>query len=140
VRLRAEDGSATTELVLVTPLLIILLLFATLAGRLALSRSDVQGAARDAARAASIERSPTAARLAAVDAAKDNLERSGTSCGDLRVEPDLTDFQPGGSVQVKVTCQVPLGDLMLLRLPASSKEVAATAVEVIDLYREAPPS
>jgi hypothetical protein len=124
--------------VLVTPLIIILLLFATLAGRLALSRNDVQGAARDAARAASIARTPGAARVAALDAASDNLERSGTSCEDLRVVPDLDHFEPGGSVQVKVTCQVPLGDLMLLRVPSSSKQVEATAVEVIDVYREAP--
>jgi hypothetical protein len=141
VNLRAEDGSATTELVLVTPLLIILLLFATMAGRLALSRSDVQEAARDAARAASIERTADGADAAARAAAQANLEQSGTKCDDLHVEwQDPGDFKPGGSVAFKVTCQVPLGDLMLLRLPGGAKEVSATAVEVIDVYREAPAS
>jgi Flp pilus assembly protein TadG len=135
VRLRDERGSATTELVLVTPVLILLLLFVTLAGRLALTRGDVEGAARDAARAASVERNPTAAGAAARDAASANLERAGTSCGDLVVVPDTSDFRSGGSVSVTVTCNIRLGDLMLLRIPAT-RSVTATAVEVLDVYRE----
>jgi Flp pilus assembly protein TadG len=136
VRLRAEDGAVTTELVLVTPVLIILLLFVVMAGRIALAKGDVEGAARDAARAASIARTAGGAEAAARDAATANLEREGTSCGTLDVVTDLGDFHPGGSVSVTLTCHVGLGDLMLLRLPAT-KSISATSVEVIDVYREA---
>lgn len=135
MKLRDERGSATTELVLITPLLIILLLFVTLAGRLALVRGDIEGAARDAARAASIARSAGEAGEAARQAASDNLERAGTTCGRLEVQPDVADFRAGGSVAVSVTCHVALGDLLLLRVPAT-RSVEATAVEVVDLYRE----
>jgi Flp pilus assembly protein TadG len=138
VSLRSEDGAATTELVLITPVLIILLLFVTLAGRLALTRGDVEGAARDAARAASIARTSAQAVSDARAAAAANLERSGTPCGELVVRPDVSNFRSGGSVSVSVTCNVRLGDLMLLRVPAT-RSVEATAVEVIDVYREAAP-
>jgi Flp pilus assembly protein TadG len=137
-RLSEERGAATTELVLVTPLLIVLLLFVALAGRLALVRGDIEGAARDAARAASLARSPSAAAEAARDAAAANLSRSGTPCGQLDVQPDTSDFRAGGTVSVDVTCHVPLGDLILLRVPAT-RSVQATAVEVLDVYREFEP-
>lgn len=130
-----ERGSATTELVLITPVLIVLLLFVTLAGRLALVRGDVEGAARDAARAASIARSARAAGAAATEAATTNLDREGTPCGRLEVESDVGSFRAGGSVAVRVRCHVQVGDLALLRLPVT-KTVEADAVEVVDLYRE----
>ena len=136
--LRAEDGAATTELVLVTPVLILLLLFVALTGRLALVRGDVEGAARDAARAASIARTSGEASEAARRAARANLDRSGTPCGRLEVHPDVVDFRAGGTVSVSVTCHVALGDLMLLRVPAT-RSVEATAVEVVDVYREVRP-
>lgn len=138
MRLRDEDGAATTELVLVTPLLIVLLLFVALAGRLALVRGDIEGAARDAARAASIARSAGDAASAAQAAAEANLDRSGTPCGRLEVTPDVSDFRAGGTVAVDVTCHLPLGDLILLRVPAT-RSVQATAVEVVDVYREVEP-
>ena len=56
-----ERGSATVELVILTPLLILLLLFVVALGRLAGARIDVDGVAAQAARAASIARSPQAA-------------------------------------------------------------------------------
>jgi Flp pilus assembly protein TadG len=138
VRLRSETGSATTELVLVTPLLIVLLLFVVLAGRLALVRGDVEGAARDAARAASIARSAGEATAASEAAASANLDRAGTPCGRLVVASDVSDFRAGGTVSVSVTCHVGFGDLALLRVPAT-RAVEATAVEVVDVYREVRP-
>jgi hypothetical protein len=98
-------------------------------------RGDIEGAARDAARAASIARTAGEAGEAATAAARANLDRSGTPCGQLVVDPDVTDFRAGGTVSVSVTCNIPLGDLMLLRVPAT-RSVEATAVEVVDLYRE----
>jgi Flp pilus assembly protein TadG len=55
---RAERGSLTVEFVLLAPLLIVLMLFLVLAGRVVEAHGQVDGAARDAARAASLARSP----------------------------------------------------------------------------------
>jgi Flp pilus assembly protein TadG len=54
---RAERGSMTVEFVLLAPLLIVLMLFLVFAGRVVEAHGQVDGAARDAARAASIARS-----------------------------------------------------------------------------------
>ncbi len=45
-----ERGSASVELVLMTPVLIVLLLFVVALGRLAAARGEVDAAARDVAR------------------------------------------------------------------------------------------
>ena len=56
--LRDERGAVATELVLLTPLLIVMLLFVVALGRLAGARINVDGAAAQAARAASIATTP----------------------------------------------------------------------------------
>lgn len=60
-----QRGSMTVELVLLAPLLLVLLLFLVLAGRVVEAHDQVDGAARDAARAASLARTPAAAQQAA---------------------------------------------------------------------------
>ena len=58
-----DRGSASLELVLLTPVLLALLLLVVTAGRYGAARSDVDAAGRDAAAPASLERSvPAAAR------------------------------------------------------------------------------
>lgn len=134
VRRRRESGGATTELVLVTPLLIVLLLFVVFAGRMATSRGRVIDAAGAAARAASIERSPDAARQAAEDIVDARLADKNVSCSSLRVDTDTTRFEPGGEVSVTVRCTIELDDLTLLAVPGD-RVFESTAVEVIDFYR-----
>jgi Flp pilus assembly protein TadG len=129
-----ERGSATTELVLLTPLVVGLLLMIVAFGRFAQSRSDVDEAARDAARAASIARSTTSARTAAEQAAAATLQAGGVSCRTMTVDLDLTDFRPGGNVAAHIACVTDLADVSLLRLPGS-KTFSATSVSVIDTYR-----
>ncbi len=131
---RGERGAAATELVLVTPLLLLLLVFATLAGRLAGARGDLVGAARDAARAASIQRSPMAAGPAAQSAAEATLADEGFSCASVMVTTDINAFRRGGTVAVKVSCDVDLSDLSPLPLPGV-RTVSAQAVEVVDEFR-----
>lgn len=133
-RFTAEHGAAATELVLITPLLLLVLVFATLAGRLVGARGDLVGAARDAARAASIQRSAAAAGPAARTAAEATLADEGFSCGSLIVTTDVSDFRRGGTVAVEVRCDVRLSDLSPLPLPAS-RTVGADAVEVVDEFR-----
>ncbi len=131
---RLEAGAATTELALMTPALLAMLLFVALGGRLVLASGDVEGASRDAARAASIERQPESAQSAAATAASATLEGRGVTCRRLEVRVDTTDFGAGGSVTVDVSCEVSLSSLSLLRVPGS-RTVKASSTETIDVFR-----
>ena len=134
-RLRAEEsGSVATELVLLTPLLILMLLFVVALGRTVSARMEVDGAAAQAARAASIARDPATATAMAEQAATTALGSDHVTCADLTVTTDTADFAPGGQVSVTVTCTVDLADLVGLRLPAS-QSIISTSTAVIDLYR-----
>ncbi len=133
-RLSDDAGGVTAELVIVTPLLILFLLFVVALGRLAGSRIDVNGAANQAARAASIARDPTAAAGAAQMIASAALADQHISCSRLDVRVDTTEFHPGGSVAVTVACTVDLKDVTGLRLP-SAKTLTARAVAPVDRYR-----
>ena len=129
-----ERGSVTTELVIVTPLLILFLLLVVALGRTAGSRIDINGAASEAARAASIARTPVTAQDAARQTATTALADQHVTCANLDVTTNTASFQPGGTVTVTVHCAVKLGDLTGLRLP-SAKTLTATATAPIDRYR-----
>jgi len=134
---RDERGAVTTELVLLTPLLILLLLFVVALGRLAGARINVDGAAAQAARAASIATTPAGASAAAQQTATAALGSDHVTCATLQVTTNIARFAPGGSVSVTVACSVALSDLTGLRLPVTER-VASTAASVIDTYRSAP--
>jgi Flp pilus assembly protein TadG len=129
-----ERGSATVELVILTPLLILLLLFVVALGRLAGARIDVDGVAAQAARAASIARGPQAAVSSAQQTAAAALSSQHVTCAHLAVSVDTTDFAPGGSVAVTVSCAVDLADLTGLDMPGT-ETVTNRAVSPIDQYR-----
>ena len=131
---RDESGSVTAELVLLTPLLILLLLFVVALGRLSGARLEVDGAAAQAARAASIARDPATAVAMATQTATAALGSDHVTCGQLTVSTDTAQFAPGGSVAVTVTCHVALSDLTGLRLPAS-ESVTSRVTAVIDTFR-----
>lgn len=131
-----EQGSATVELVILTPLLILLLLFVVALGRLAGARIDVDSVAAQAARAASIARSPQVATSSAEQTAASALSTQHITCAHLAVWVDTADFSPGGSVAVTVACAVELADLTGLELPGT-ETVANRAVSPIDAYRSA---
>jgi Flp pilus assembly protein TadG len=129
----AETGGVAAELVIVTPLLILFLLFVVALGRLAGSRIDLDGAANQAARAASIARDPVAATSAAQTTASAALADDHISCAHLDVTVDTAEFHPGGSVGVTVACTVELEDVTGLRIP-SDKTLTARAVAPLDRY------
>lgn len=133
-----QRGSASVELVLATPILVALMLLAVAGGRLASSRGEVDAAARDSARAASIARSPAAAERDGGAAAEATLADRDITCQDLAVSIDLTDFRPGGSVTSTVACTVGLGDLTGLGLPGR-RTVTATFAAPVDRYRGVTP-
>lgn len=129
-----ERGSATLELVLVTPVLLLMLLFVVFLGRLGEARNDVDRAARDAARAASIARSAGEADLAGRDAARSTLAAGGVSCRRLDVAVDTSQFSAGGEVSTTVTCTVDLADVAALKVPGS-ETLTASFTEPVDAYR-----
>jgi Flp pilus assembly protein TadG len=137
-RCRGDRGSVTVELAILTPALLMLLGLVALAGRVVNARTDVLGAARDGARAASLESSEPAAQAAAQTAALASLETDGYSCEPLSVtlpvwdSPDLDPVRPG-LVTVRITCNVALSALGV-PFPASHT-ITFEAREVIDAYR-----
>ena len=131
---RGEHGSAAVEFVLVTPLLLALMLFVVGLGRLGVARGDVDGAARDAARAASLARSFAATHELAAQAAAASLRDRGVTCAPLHVAVEAGGFAAGGSVAVDVTCTVQLADLTLVWTPGA-KDMSSRFVEPLDAYR-----
>lgn len=134
MRCRNERGSAATELTLITPLLLLILLLVVAMGRVTLAREEVIGAARDAARAASMQSSASGAAATAQTTASNSLQTGHVSCQQSTVNADTSAFRPGGWVAVEVTCHANLTSLSLLHLPGS-KAVHARFVEPIDTFR-----
>lgn len=133
-----ERGSAAVEMVLLTPVLVVFLLFVVFVGRLSGARSDVQAAARDAARAASIARGPDSARERGADAARRRLNEGGVECRSLNVLIAEDDFRPGGTVSAALSCTLDLSDLTLLGVPGT-RTISATFREPIDTFRGVDP-
>jgi Flp pilus assembly protein TadG len=132
--MRSDRGAVSTELAVLTPLLIGFMLFAVYAGRVAQTQGDVTHAAYEAARSASLTGHPADAEAAAHQTASENIAEGGVGCRDLTVMVDTTMFAAGGRVGVTVTCDASLADLTLLAVPGS-RIFTATAVEVIDTHR-----
>lgn len=130
----AERGSVTVELALITPVLLTLLLLTVSLGRMAAARSDVDAAARDAARAASLARSTNQAIDDGTDAARRTLTEGGVTCRKLMVAIDADSFRAGGSVRATVSCDAELETLSGIGLPGS-RTISSTFVEPVDLYR-----
>jgi hypothetical protein len=129
-----DAGSVTTEVVLVTPVAIVLLCLVAFVGRVTTASEQVNEAARDASRTASLERSAAGAAVAAARAATQSLSSGGLQCADASSTVDTARFAPGGSVTVTVRCTVALDDLALLGVPGS-KTLTASSTAVVDTYR-----
>jgi Flp pilus assembly protein TadG len=127
------------EVVVLTPVLVLLLGLLVLAGRVALARTSVEQAADEAARSASIARTATGARRAAEDGAVRALAEQSLRCSRVDVAVDVSGFAvPVGQparVTATVTCVVALADLALPGFPGS-RTVTATGVSPLDTYRE----
>ncbi|WP_245667404.1 TadE/TadG family type IV pilus assembly protein [Actinomadura macra] len=132
-RATRERGSMSLEMVLVTPLFVAFLLFLAGAGRMVDAQSQVDGAARDAVRAASIARSAPSAQDLAGEAARAGLQGHDWCSGGPTVVTDVGDWGPGGRVEVTITCDVDLGDLSFIGLPGT-KRLQGHALAPIDTF------
>lgn len=134
---RQDRGSVSSEVVLITPILVLLLVFvAVVVHRGVTARLRLNDVAHQAARAASIERPPARAAAQASAVATAALASAGPSCRSTAVETNTAKFRPGGAVSVIVSCEVDLGDALLLAVP-SRKWLSAKATEPVDVYRGA---
>jgi hypothetical protein len=128
----------TTELVIVMPVLICFLFLVIAAGRLTDAKSDVVGAASDAARVASLQQSASAARAQAQAAATDTVSGENLNCKDgPQVDTEFLpsgEFERGATVHVEVTCTVNTRDLTFIGLPLSVT-LFEEAWEPIDAHR-----
>lgn len=136
--MRRDRGSASLELVLVVPVILVLLLLVVTVGRYGAARSDVDAAARDAARAASIERTPSAAQDAAEEAAQRRLAERTVVCHDFTITLEVGDFRADGSVAATVSCDVSLSDVTGLGLPGDVG-FESTFAHPVDSFRGAEP-
>lgn len=132
-----DDGSAVVETVVLTPVLILVLLVAVMAGRFESARLHVDTAASNAARAASLARSPAAARAAGVAEARRSLADAGVACPAPHVTVDTAGFRPGGVVKVSLTCHADIGDLAGMGLVPINTAITKSTAEPVDLYRQA---
>ena len=132
-----ETGAVSTELAVLTPLLIGFMLLAVYAGRVVQAETDVAHAAYEAARAATLTGDPVDADAAAQTTAAANIAEDGVACRRLVVTVDTSTFAAGGQVAVTVSCEASFSDLALLAVPGS-RTFNHTAISVIDTYRADP--
>lgn len=130
---RPDVGSATVELVLLIPVLILMLWFLVFCGRMADSRLRIEDAAHQAARAASMQRTPAEAAAHARATAAQALGDAGVTCRSLTVDTSGS-VQPGGTITATVACRVDLQDLALLQVPGTAVLDARFSAP-IDTYR-----
>ena len=125
-RPRSDQGSATLELAILTPVMILLIGFAVVAGRVAIGNASVTTIAGNAARQASLARDARSASIAATTAARADLAAQDLKCsGGGTVSADVSGFAqvsrgtPGQTVTVRVDCLVTFSDLAIPGLPGS---------------------
>ena len=130
-RRRGEDGFSSVEVVIVTPILVLVFLVMVAFGHAVTVRSDLTNAVNAAARAGSLQRSYTAAIAAAQHVLDADL---GGECdgGPHPTWPAPGSFTAGGNFVIHVDCASPL-----LGLPALPPDVTLRAVGVspIDAFR-----
>ncbi|MGV9268101.1 TadE family protein [Kitasatospora sp. NPDC003701] len=138
---RGDRGSVSLELAILAPVLIAMLLLVIAAGRIHIADNTVEAAARNAARAASLERDGAAAKAAGTRVAQQTFQDQGLHCDQLKVDvPDAGFRAPLGTpstVRVSVSCTVALSDLALPGLPGS-QTVRGEFSSPIDAYRGRP--
>ncbi|WP_367044212.1 TadE family protein [Streptomyces sp. Je 1-332] len=100
----SDRGLSTVEVVILAPVMILFILLLVAFGQLVDARGAVDGAARDAARAGSIQKDSGTAMAEARAAAVADLE--GSCVGPVTVNQTSQGFEPGTFFTVEVSCEV----------------------------------
>ena len=133
-----ERGSATLELTILTPALLLLLALVVLVGRVQVAASAVEHAAFSAARDASLARTPGAAQSAAIAASGRELAAQNIRCAASSVVIDTAGFtarvgQPA-TVTATLTCTVTMSDLAVPGIPGT-RTLTGSATSSLDTWR-----
>ncbi|MGV9502003.1 TadE/TadG family type IV pilus assembly protein [Streptomyces sp. NPDC003642] len=99
-----DSGLSTVEVVILAPVMILFLLVLVAFGQLVDGRGALDGAARDAARAGSIQKNHALAMAEARKAAEANL--ADVCSGPVTVVQTSQGFEPDTIFTVEVSCQV----------------------------------
>jgi len=131
---RTDAGSLTVELVVLTPVLLIIALASLVFGRVTEARQQVVEAARAGAEAAVVLPTVgTAQWVGSINAVVNLIGRTHT-CAHVEITMDTSHFVPGGYVTAHVSCLVLLSDIGFPGLPGSTT-VSASASAPLDPYR-----
>lgn len=133
-----EAGNAAVELAPVALVLIMFLALAVTAGRVIIARNAIADAAREAARQASIARTPAQAQATALASAQSVLAADHLDCTpQVRVGTAGFAVPPGAPAQVtvQVTCDVRLSGLTLIPGIPGSRQLSTTFTSPLDIYR-----
>lgn len=129
-----ERGSATAELVLLTPLLILFVLFIVGLGRLAHARALVSDATAQAARAATLHyQDPAQATQIAQQTAAEALRSAGLACAAQTTRVETANDHSGGTITVALTCRVDLSTVTMAGFPGSDT-LTASFTSSVDKY------
>lgn len=135
-RLRGDRGGSLVSLLMLAPILVMFLEIIVLGGRVAAAHADIQSAAREAARQASLAGGPGSAPTVIGPVVTTALNGKGFQCQSPNVQIGAgTNFVAGGQVEIEVTCTVQLSDLGFFIPMPGSLTITRAAAEPIDRYR-----
>ncbi|PSK89941.1 TadE-like protein [Murinocardiopsis flavida] len=137
MRPRRDEGGASVELALLTPLLVLLALLVVVAYRVVSADMTADAVAHTAARAATLQRSPEQANSAAQQAVANALRTHDLSCATYTLDLDTADLVPGSTVTATLTCHADLADLSGMDVPGTY-DAHGRASAVVDVYRGRP--
>ncbi|MCW2885856.1 MAG: TadE family protein [Streptosporangiaceae bacterium] len=129
----ADDGTMTLEMALLTLIFVGFMMMLAGLGRIVDVQSQIDGAARDAARAASVARNKDEVAGMAEQAAVASLGGTSWCTNGPQVQADTHAWGPGGQVTVTVGCNVGLGDVAWIGFPGT-KTMAGKSTAPIDKY------
>ncbi len=135
---RDQHGSASVELAVLIPSLILMLGMIIAGGRIWFARTTVVEAAQTAARAASLQRSAGSAQTAGREAGNRSMATSGLHCSSSSITVDTGGFGiPVGNpatIDAAIACTVRLDDLGLRFLPGTV-DLTGRGSTALDTYR-----
>ncbi|WP_277438688.1 TadE/TadG family type IV pilus assembly protein [Streptomyces sp. SPB162] len=129
-----DQGISTIEVVILAPVMILFILVLVAFGQLVDGRGAVDGAARDAARAGSLQRDGGTAMSEAQAAA--DVDLKGTCLGHPTVTKTSRGFEAGDAFAVEVSCKVRGFGVLGLDI---TNTVTSKSASPLDRYRRAAP-
>lgn len=129
----SDIGSAGVGIAMGSLIMLILMMLGVGSLRITTTNGDVSSASRAGVRAAANTYSQVAGEKAATDVVFGVLADRGTSCPAPQVQATGS-WAPGGLIEVTVTCQVDLSDVVLAGFPGT-RTITHSSVEHIDTLR-----